>query len=210
MKAEEGAPKRANSQQKTSCNVYLLRSSFGNFCNGQNWASSRKNCARRRERDGVFRHGMTARYYGRGGYVSVTALRRYDRLSEKNSQGNPLLPLRSLLFLPRSGPPSLDIRQMFAKPKPNARVGRRTLWLLRISRISACFLIAPKGRSGRTRKDGQTDGSDPLSLPPFPMITYPDCLCGCSPLFRAAAADEKEMPPPPPPLVLFLLCCCGC
>ena len=107
MKAEEGAPKRANSQQKTSCNVYLLRSSFGNFCNGQNWASSRKNCARRRERDGVFRHGMTARYYGRGGYVSVTALRRYDRLSEKNSQGNPLLPLRSLLFLPRSGPPSL-------------------------------------------------------------------------------------------------------
>ena len=87
------APKRANSQQKTSCNVYLLRSSFGNFCNGQNWASSRKNCARRRGRDGVFRHGMTARYYGGGGYVSVTALRRYDRLSEKNSQGNPLLPL---------------------------------------------------------------------------------------------------------------------
>ena len=197
MKAEEGAPKRANSQQKTSCNVYPLRSSFGNFCNGQNWASSRKNCARRRGKDGVFRHGMTARYYGRGGYVSVTALRRYDRLSEKNSQGNPLLPLRSLLFLPRSGPPSLDIRQMFAKPKPNARVGRRTLWLLRISRISACFLIAPKGRT-----------TDAKRLPSFPMITYPDCLCGCSPLFRAAAADEKEMPPPPPPLVLFLLVCC--
>ena len=107
MEAEEGAPKRANSQQKTSCNVYLLRSSFGNFCNGQNWASSRKNCARRRERDGVFRHGRTARYYGRGGYVSVTALRRYDRLSEKNSQGNPLSFLLPLPSLPSTFRPSL-------------------------------------------------------------------------------------------------------
>ena len=88
-------------------------------------------------------------------------------------KGTPSLPLRSLLFLPRSGSPSLDIRQMFAKPKPNARVGRRTLWPLRISRISACFLIAPKGRTDAKRLPSPDD-----HLPRLPLRMLPSSLSG--------------------------------